>query len=481
MANVLIIDDEKELCEILADMIVTLGHRADFAVSLNEGLEKCRTSGYDVVFLDIRLPDGNGLESMSEIKRSPAGPEVIIMTGFADPDSAEIAIKNGAWDYLQKPISPKNVLLPIKRVLQYRDDLKKAIRPAVPLNLDGIVGNSPAMRKCFDLLAQAANTSANVLITGETGTGKELFARAIHRNSSRADKPFIVVDCAALPKTLIESVLFGHVKGAFTGADKNRDGLILGAHGGILFLDEIGEIPLSIQKAFLRVIQDHRFRPVGSNRELTSEFRLVAATHRDLADMARQGDFREDLLFRIQSIIIHLPALRERTEDIRDVAEYYAARICGNYHIEPKSISPDFMDILHAYDWPGNIRELINTLDFAIAAGWDENMLFAKHLPEPLRIKVVRNAVHNSNGERKTRKYEEEAKPLETYPSFTKYRQSAINDAEKKYFQKLIALTGGNIRESCRISGLGRTRLYALLKKHGISRYGWSEKIKERE
>jgi two-component system NtrC family response regulator len=366
MAKVLIIDDEKDLCEILADIIAKLGHQADVAHSLSEGRKKTRKKAYDVVFLDVRLPDGNGLEAMPDIKKMATQPEIIIMTGFADPDGAEIAIKNGAWDYLQKPISPKQIIVPLKRVLQYRDDLRKSKKQMENLNREGIIGDSPKMKKCFELLVQAANSSANVLIAGETGTGKELFAKAIHLNSNRAKKPFVVVDCASLPKTIVESVLFGNVKGAYTGADQDRDGLIKSAHKGILFLDEIGELPLPTQKAFLRVIQERRFTPVGSNKEIPSDFRLVAATNRNLVDMARKGAFREDLLFRLRSITIDIPPLREHVEDIKDLSIYYTEKICGANKIKTKKISDDCLDVLCAYDWPGNVRELINTLEVSI-------------------------------------------------------------------------------------------------------------------
>jgi two-component system, NtrC family, response regulator len=473
MAKVLIIDDEKDLCEILADIIVKLGHQADVAYSLSEGRKKSRKKSYDVVFLDVRLPDGNGLDAMPDIKKMATQPEIIIMTGYADPDGAEIAIKNGAWDYLQKPISPKQIILPLRRVLQYRDDLRKSKKQMETLNREGIIGDSPKMKKCFELLAQAANSTANVLITGETGTGKELFARAVHLNSSRSKKPFVVVDCASLPKTIVESVLFGNVKGAYTGADQDRDGLIRTAHKGVLFLDEIGELPLPTQKAFLRVIQEHRFTPVGSNKEIPSDFRLVAATNRNLVDMARKGAFREDLLFRLRSITIEIPPLREHIEDIKDLAPYFTEKICNANRLPVKEISGDCLDVLCAYDWPGNVRELINTLEVALSGSWDEPVLFAKHLPQEIRIQVARNAVNK----KQTVSCEPTSKKKSTpplYPNFNEYKDSVLSEAGKKYFSRLMEITQGDVSQACKISGLGRTRLYALLKKHGLSRKGWS-------
>jgi two-component system, NtrC family, response regulator len=473
MAKVLIIDDEKDLCEILADIITKLGHQADVAYSISDGRKKSRKKAYDVVFLDVRLPDGNGLEAMPDIKKMATQPEIIIMTGYADPDGAEIAIKNGAWDYLQKPISPKQIIVPLKRVLQYRDDLRKSKKQMENLNREAIIGDSPRMKKCFEMLVQAANSNANVLITGETGTGKELFAKAVHLNSNRSKKPFVVVDCAALPKTIVESVLFGNVRGAYTGADKDRDGLIKTAHKGILFLDEIGELPLPTQKAFLRVIQEHRFTPVGSNKEIPSDFRLVAATNRNLVDMAKKGAFREDLLFRLRSITIDIPPLREHIEDIKDLAPYFTGKICKANKSPVKDISGDCLDVLCSYDWPGNVRELINTLEVALSGSWDEPVLFAKHLPQEIRIHVARNSVHKKLADPCAPHSKKKPVPP-LYPNFNEYKDSVLSEAEKKYFTRLMEITQGDVSQACKISGLGRTRLYVLLKKHGVSRKGWS-------
>ena len=300
------------------------------------------------------------------------------MTGYGDPDGAELAIKHGAWDYIQKPSTMDAMTLPLVRALQYREE-KKASKAMMILKREGIIGNSPKIRACLDLLTQVASSNANVLVTGETGTGKELFAVAIHKNSSRADKNFVVVDCTALPENLVESILFGHEKGAYTGADRAKDGLILQADGGTLFLDEVGELPLPIQKSFLRALQERKFRPVGGKEEIKSDFRLIAASNRNLDDMVRQGNFREDLLFRLRSFSIELPPLRERPEDIKDLAAYYTEVLCKRYEIETKEFSPEFFDVLTSYPWPGNVRELINALERALVNGRYERILFQKH------------------------------------------------------------------------------------------------------
>jgi len=261
MASVLIIDDDKLICDWIANVVTRLGHHPVSTHLLREGLRKVQSEPFDIVFLDVQMPDGSGLEIMPKIKAARSSPEIIVITGLGDPDEAELAIKTGAWDYLEKPASFDAIKLPILRALEYRAE-RKSGKPPVVLKRNAIIGDSEKITSCLELLAQAAGSDANVLITGETGTGKELFAKAVHYNSSRAKRNFVVVDCTSLPETLVESVLFGHERGAFTGADRSQEGLIKQADGGTLFLDEIGELPFLVQKRFLRVIQEHRFRPV---------------------------------------------------------------------------------------------------------------------------------------------------------------------------------------------------------------------------
>jgi two-component system NtrC family response regulator len=296
VADVLIIDDDPKINGILSRIVHSMGHETEQALTLHDGLQSVRKNDFDVVFLDLTLPDGNGLRILPDILATPSSPEVIIVTGTGDQRGAEVAFKHGAWAYVQKPFLIEDVALPFTRALQYREEKRAGEKPKVLIR-DGIIGYSPAILASFDAVAQAAVTDASVLITGETGTGKELFARAIHNNSRRTDGSFVVVDCTALPEHLVESTLFGHEKGAFTGANRSSIGLVRQADGGTLFLDEIGELPLSIQKSFLRVLQEHRFRPIGGQKEITSHFRLVAATNRDLDAMVEAGQFRHDLLF----------------------------------------------------------------------------------------------------------------------------------------------------------------------------------------
>ena len=466
MARILIIDDDQLMCQSLSLVARQKGYEATSAYTLGDGLEKVTAELFDVVFLDVNMPDGNGLDFLSKLPKLPSSPEIIIITGYGDPHGAELAIKCGAWDYIEKGASVKEITLSLLRALQYREQkqIGNATNDMTVLKRDGIVGNSARLKECLDLIAQAAMSDSSVLITGETGTGKELFARAVHQNSNRSKKNFVVVDCASLPENLIEGMLFGHEKGAFTSADQAREGLILQANGGTLFLDEIGEMPLSLQKVFLRVLQEHRFRPLGSNRELESDFRLVAATNCNLDEMVKSERFRSDLLFRISTFVIELPNFRDRPEDIQALARYHTDKICEHYDTPPKEFSPEFLKMLAAYSWPGNVRELVNTLERTIAAARFESILFPKHLPIHLRIEVTKTTMKRG---------EACQQPMEhcgslNLPQLHEYRDSIYSSAEKQYLHDLMALTGNSVAEACRVSGLSPSRLYALLKKQGI-------------
>jgi len=456
MARVLIVDDDELIGEMLSVMVEDMGHSASSATTLKAGFEKASSDNFDVIFLDIKMPDGNGLDLLPKIRELPLHPEVIIITGRGDPDGAELAIKNGAWDYIQKSSSTKEMLLPFVRALQYREE-KNTRKPPTALKLNGVIGKSPSMNVCLDLLAQAAHSDVNVLLAGETGMGKEVFARAIHENSMRGGNNFVVVDCTALPETLVESVLFGHEKGAFTGADKAQVGLVKQADAGTLFLDEIGELPLAVQKAFLRVLQEHRFRPVGAKREIESNFRLIAATNRNLEKMVQDGMFRSDLLFRVRTDAIELPPLSARKGDIKELAMYHMARVCERYQIGTKGFSPEFFDALMAYEWPGNVRELVNAMERAISDAYHEPTLFPKHLPLDLRVKVARSSV-----KKEAIPTAEGVVPL---GSLAECRHAA----EGRYLRDLVFQTKGKIKDACRISGLSRSRLYVLLKTHNLS------------
>jgi two-component system, NtrC family, response regulator len=468
MANVLIIDDDDLMCTTLANLVKRDGHQATCAVSLHAGQKQAMSHLFDVIFLDVHLPDGNGLDLLPRLEALSAAPEVIIITGFGDPDGAELAIKSGAWDYIEKSSSSKEIILALERALQYRHE-KHAVRQKnkiSALKRQNIIGDSLKLQTCLDMIAQAAGSDVNVLITGETGTGKELFARAVHENSRRTRGDFVVVDCTSLPETLVESLLFGHEKGTFTGAERTREGLVRQAHCGTLFLDEVGELPLSLQKAFLRVLQEHRFRPLGGSREVESDFRLVAATNRNLDQMVKADQFREDLLFRLRSYVIDLPPLRERPEDLQLLARFYADRFCDRYGLPPKGFSPDFINTLRLYPWPGNVREFVHTMEQTLSSARYESTLFPKHLPTSLRVDVSRASLaqeHDFN-------VSQGKDTIHNLPKLHDYRDAIYSEAEKHYLHDLLSLADQNIAEACQLSGLSQSRLYALMKKHDVTR-----------
>ncbi len=458
MARILIIDDDIRICRMLLEYLKESGHDPTSAHTLSEGLDSIAHNFFDVVLLDVQLPDGNGLEYLSRFAATPSSPEIIIITGHGDPDGAEKAIISGAWSYIEKPDVISNLNLHITRALQYHKEKKTIKKVPVALKRSNIIGSSKVMNDCFDLLAKASSSDVSVLITGETGTGKELFSRAIHDNSHRAQGNLVVVDCASLPENLIESTLFGHVKGAFTGANTDRPGLIKHAQGGTLFLDEVGELPINLQKKFLRVLQEHRYRPVGATREIESDFRLIAATNRNLDHCVKTKEFRSDLLFRLRGFSIELPPLKKRLDDIKELVAYFISRLCDRYGQETKGVSLDFIEALCVYDWPGNVRELYQTIEQVFADAFDSPTFFSIHLPEKFRICYARAGIQRVSS------VDSFSESTAAFPSWKKYK----NSYENKYLNNLMHRSQNNIREACRISGLSRTRLYQLLHKHNL-------------
>jgi two-component system, NtrC family, response regulator len=465
MHRVLIIDDDREVNNTLSRVVERSGAVVSNAFTLTDGLSMAERQPFDVIFLDMRLPDGNGLDILPRLRNCTLKPEVIILTAFSDTDSAEIAINNGAWDYIRKPATLQDMKLLLQRVFEYRS-AKESLREPFILKRDTIVGTSQRLREALERLAQAAVNDVNVLITGETGTGKELFAKALHDNSNRAHKSFVVLDCTVLPDTLIESILFGHMKGAFTGADKDSEGLVAQADGGTLFLDEIGELPILVQKKLLRVLQEHRYRPVGSKQEMSSDFRMVAATNRNLEQMVSDGLFREDLLFRLRSFEIKLPPLRERAEDIPVLAFQTMTQFCDRNKIETKGFSPEFFDALKRYGWPGNVRELLNTMDQVLAVGFHDPIIYPKHMPTALRVKLMQASLSISepaNGE-DTTPFSLNPLPDGKLPFFKSFMESM----EHTYLDRLLSYSEGNISKAAQISGLSRKHLYTLINKHNM-------------
>ncbi|PID41129.1 MAG: Fis family transcriptional regulator [Proteobacteria bacterium] len=480
MGNILVIDDDLEICETLESLIGRLSHNCVSVQTIEGGRKLIAEQVFDVIFLDVSLPDGNGLDLLPELTEMGEMPEVIILTGKGDPDGAELAIKGGVWDYILKPSSVREITLTLSRAMRYRQE-RRGSRQADDCETENIIGKSPVIKAAIKLVAQAARSESNLLISGETGTGKEVFARAIHENSQRIAGNFVVVDCAALTETLVESILFGHRKGAFTGAHENQAGLITLAHGGTLFLDEIGEMPLSIQKSFLRVLQERTFRAVGDAREQSSDFRLIAATNRGLDAMVESGEFRSDLLFRIKTMMIHLPPLRQREGDIRILAAYKVKQLCEQYGMDLKLISTDFFEILEHHSWPGNVRELFNMIERAVVAAGSEKKLFAMHLPRSLRIQAAKEQIKNMTGSEAFLNSSSESllhNPVRKIGQDMFYdifdcQLPTLKDfkgmSEKVYLTELIRQGRGNLPKILNMSGLSRSHFYSLLKKHQLS------------
>ena len=489
MADIFIIDDDYDFNISLQRIFQRFGHNCSFSLNLKDGLENVLKKNCDIIFLDVNLPDGNGADEVKNLRAAPSSPEVVMLTGLADPKIAALAIRNGAWDYLEKPISLNTLRQLLKRILEHRERKTLFFKKDFKLKSKGIIGESNQIIDCLEQVAKAASSKGNVIITGETGTGKELIARAIHENSERSDGRMVVIDCTNLPRTLRESLLFGHVKGAFTGATEDRDGLFKLGDKGTVFLDEVGEMDIELQRCFLRVLQEGTFRPIGSSKELKSDFRVVAATNRDIEILVKTGKFRQDLYYRLNGIRIHLPPLRERKEDIKPLTYYYVQKICNQYGIAEKEVSDDFLESLFLYHWPGNVRELVNALFAAIDNSLNERILYPHHLPMDIRAEIASKMVTPkcteisktsassvSGSESKT---EQEAADVTLWensfqrdgklPTFKEVRKEYLDKLESKYLRELTIVSNGDVQKACKISGLSRARLYELLKKHGVS------------
>jgi len=461
MPKVLIIDDEPQVSKTIEKWLTRLGHEVSSSLTLKDGLEKVFSEEFEVVFLDVNLPDGNGLEAIDDIKGHPNPPEIIIMTGLGDPAGAELAMQSRAWDYIQKSGSFTDLKLSLVRALKYRK--QKSSKPLQSMiKRDGIIGESRQMKYCLKTVSKAVHNNSPVLISGETGTGKELFARAIHENSLRKRHAFTVVDCAALPEHLVESILFGHAKGAFTGADSDKIGLIKLSDKGTLFLDEVGELPLPTQKKLLRVLQEKKFRPVGSKEEISCDFRLVSASHRNIPQMIKDELFREDLYFRISSIKIVIPSLRNRKSDIPSLVEYHInnrKKLPGC----PHDASLSFVEHLELYNWPGHVRELFNSIDYACSNPYQEATLFPKHLPENIRSFVIKNKFKNEQ------QFPDNHSTAKKTGNILEFKDH-IDRTKSDYIQHLLSIAKGNIKKACRLSGLSKGHLYRLMKQYNLKK-----------
>ncbi len=364
MSRVLLVEDEAVIRTELGRLLTRHGHEVTLAASLGAARQECVSAGFDLVISDLRLPDGVGTDMIS----AAGGAPVLIMTSYATVPSAVEAMKLGAVDYISKPFAHKDLVVGVERILEQHRSVTEApaIQPDAPVPaFSGLVGQSGRMKDIFERIRRVAPTRSTVFIQGESGTGKELVARAIHDLSPRAKFPFIAVNCAAIPEGLIESELFGHEKGAFTGANNAYSGLVESAEGGTLFLDEVGDLPLAMQARFLRVLNDAEVRRVGAARARKVDVRVLSATHRDLQERIGQGHFREDLYFRLRVFEIRLPALRERKEDVPELANFLLQAASERLGVPVPTITPEAVAHLAAQSWPGNVRELANALERA--------------------------------------------------------------------------------------------------------------------
>ena len=364
MAKILVIDDEKSIRSTLQEILEYEKHEVEQASSGPEGLEIFAANSFDIVLCDIKMPGMDGMEVLEKLLEKPSDAQIIMISGHGNIDTAVQAIKKGAYDFIEKPLDLNRLLITIRNAIDKTDlitetkVLKKKVNRA-----NQMVGDSPAMQKVNEMIERVASTDARVLITGDNGTGKELVARSLHEKSERAGNPFIEVNCAAIPSELIESELFGHEKGAFTSAIKQRKGKFEQADGGTLFLDEIGDMSLSAQAKVLRALQENKISRVGSDKDINVNVRIIAATNKNMKEEIEKNTFREDLYHRLSVILIHVPSLNDRKEDIPELAEYFNEIICGEYGTPPKEIRPDAIEELQKINWTGNIREFRNVLE----------------------------------------------------------------------------------------------------------------------
>lgn len=457
-AKILIVDDEEIVIRscrrILSDSVYALDWTHDGA----EALRKVSQTVYDLIILDIMMPGVDGMEVLQHVKERHPGVDVIMMTGLSEIQTAVKAMKLGAFDYLSKPFDPDELKHMVVRALERRQLLQESrdlkTKVSSRYQFENIIGSSAPMQGVFELIAKGAPTNSAVLITGESGTGKEMIARAIHYNSLRREQPFVTVDCNTLSESLLESELFGHSKGAFTGAVGNKRGLFDMANNGSLFLDEFGNISLSTQAKLLRVIQEHEFRAVGSTSTQKTNVRLITATNRNLKAMVGEGSFREDLYYRINVFPIHSPALRDRRDDIPALAFHFLKIFCDELKRPMSEISEGAMSLLMNHTWPGNVRELENTMQRAV-------ILSSDHI---IRQAHLANLIDNQNpSDIEVPRTSDDLKRAKKIA-----REKSVEDIEKIFIQETLRRNASNVTKSAEETGMQRTNFQALMKKHSI-------------
>ncbi len=445
--RVLVLDDDRAHAEAAAESLDRSGYATTIATSGSEGLRLLEHEGFDVVLTDLVMRDVSGIEIVRRVKAATPETEVIVMTGYPSYETALEAMDEGAYDYLNKPIDLNILRAKIRKALEKQ----KLVRSNAELKLqldkrygfEGIIGGSEPMQEVFDTLRQVSGSTATVLILGESGTGKELVARAIHANSPRRANHFVPLNCAALSETILESELFGHEKGAFTGATQTRKGRFEYAHGGTLFLDEIGDLPLPTQVKLLRVIEYGEVFRVGSNEPLKVDVRLIAATNKDLATLIREGKFREDLYYRLKVVTVELPPLRERLEDLPLLAQTFLDEFSRQYGKKPAEITPAAMELLYNYDWPGNVRELRNCVESMVVLDKDAK-IDAEDVPRYVKQPADTQSTSGVGGVN-------------------------LEEKEKESIRKALALCEGNREKAAKMLGIGERTLYRKIKRYGFN------------
>ena len=449
--NILVVEDDAALRRSLEVGLGNLEFAVASAGSGGEGIERLLEGDFDAVLTDLNMPGVSGLELCARGAAERPDIPVVVITAFGDLDTAIAAIRAGAYDFITKPVEIDAIALVLERAVQHRR-LRQEVRRlrsevAQRGAPDEIIGESAAIVAVKNLIARVADTESTVFVTGESGTGKEVAARALHRLSRRAQGPVVAVNCAAVPETLIESELFGHARGAFTDARTARAGLLVQAHGGTLFLDEIAELPLAAQVKLLRVLQERVVRPVGSDREVAFDARLIVATNRDLERAVEEGRFREDLFFRIHVLPIELPPLRARSGDVLLLAQHFVRQFAARIDKPVEGIVPAAAALLLAYQWPGNVRELMNCIEHAVALSRTQHIA-----PDdlPARVRSYRRSHVIVAGD----------DPSEFVP---------LEEVERRYILRVLEASGGNKRMAARVLGLDRKTLYRKLERYGVS------------
>jgi len=461
--SVLIVDDEELLVKSCAQILSSEGYHVYTEGRGRNALDSVRRHRPEIVLSDLHLPDTDGMELLKEIRKISPETLVIVITGFATVDSSVEAIRAGAYDYIPKPFTATQLRILIGRAAQQvrlvqdnallRDQLRRH------QSFDNIVGTSESIQKIFSVVSRVAPTEASVFISGESGTGKELIARAIHSKSRRADRTFVAINCAALPDHLLESELFGHEKGSFTGADTQRRGLLEAASGGTFFLDEISEMSMDLQAKLLRVIQERRIRRVGGEAEIPVDLRWVSATNRDPERAIREGQLRQDLYFRLNVVPVKLPPLRARRDDIPALANHFLRRFAQEYERPQIRFSADAMRILCEHEWPGNVRELQNVVERVVSLCGPGQEIGKEDLPEEL---VFGDPGRAARG----------LPMVSTEQPFHDAKAEAVSAFEKEYLRTLLEQNGGNISRAARQAGIDRKTIHRMLLKYQLEGWG---------